>query len=274
VDDKDFIKKIEDAALDEIKMPKNKEYIKKVLVFKAKQQSKKMPMAVRLIPVYAVVLAIAAVSSYMMIIDYNNTDTKFNELGGVWCTYDDHYQGGDSTVWPPASVKGENNFVKSSPGSSGKGYAIRITGTAGTKLGWDYIGVNTFLSPRSTCPECVGIDLSRFTGIKFKIKGRVEAGKVVFIFPHEAHVIDKSRGICKSLTSYADYEADITKYITPNWKKVKINFRKDLKQPDWAKPENRYDIEKVLSDANLIKWQYENGGGHKVDIWIDKLEFY
>ena len=273
MDEKDFLEKLENAGIDDIKMPKNKAYIKNMLEYKAKQQSKKMPLAVRLIPVYAVALAIAAVSSYM-IIDYNNSDTKFNELGGVWCTYDDHYYGGDSTVWPPASTKGENNFVKSSPGSSGKGYAIRITGTAGTKIKSDFIGVNTFLSPHATCPECVGIDLSRFTGIKFKIKGKVEAGKIVFILPHEARVIDKSRAICKSMTSYADYEADITKYITPDWKEVKINFRKDLKQPDWAKPEERFDIEKVVSDANLIKWQYENGGGHKVDIWIDNLEFY
>ncbi len=270
---KDFIKKIEDAALDDITMPKNKAYIKKALVLKSKKQAKKTVLAIKLIPAFAVVLAIAAVSSYM-IIDYNNTDTKFNELGGIWCTYDDHYYGGDSTVWPPASTKGENNFVKSSPGSSGKGYAIRITGTAGTKLKYDFIGVNTFLSPHATCPECIGIDLSRFTGIKFKIKGKVEGGRVVFILPHEARVIDKSRGICKSLTSYADYEADITKNITPDWKEVKINFRKDLKQPDWVKPDERFDIEKVLSDANLIKWEYENGDGHKVDIWIDKLEFY
>lgn len=269
MDENELIKKMEAAGKAEISMPKNKAALKLALLSKA---GKKHNMFMRLIPVYTIILALAAAGVYMRI-DYNNSDGKFNELGGVWCTYDDHYQGGTSTVWPPASKNGENNFVKSSPGSSGKGYAIRITGIAGTKAG-DYIGVNTFLSPHSTCPECMGIDLTGFTGIKFKIKGRVEAGEVLFMLPHEARAVDKSRGICKSLTSYADYEADITKDITPSWKEIRINFRKDLKQPSWVKQQDRVDIEKVLADANLIKWHYRDGEGHKVDIWIDKLEFY
>ena len=257
----------------DIEMPRHKALLKAALMKEAGAALKRPSILWKLVPALTLAAAVAAVGLYMRI-DYNNTDSKFNELGGIWCTYDDHYQGGTSTVWPPASTKGENNFVKSSPGSEGKGYAIRITGTAGNKLGWDYIGVNTFLSPHSTCPECIGIDLTKFTGIKFKIKGTVEAGEVYFMLPHEAREIDKSRGICRSLTSYADYEADITKYITPQWKDVRINFRKDLKQPSWAKESDRVGIETVLSNANIIKWHYMNGQGHKVDIWIDKLEFY
>jgi hypothetical protein len=76
------------------------------------------------------------------------------------------------------------------------------------------------------------------------------------------------------MTSYADYETDITKYITPEWKQVKLVFRKDFKQPAWTKPAEQVNIEQVLVNENLIKWQYGNGNGHRVDIWIDKLEFY
>ncbi len=270
MEEKDLIKKMEKAGSSEISMPKNKAALEVALMQEA---AKKQPLALRLIPVYMVILAAAAVSVYMKV-DYNNKEGSVNDLGGMWCTYDDSYQGGNSTVWPPSSTADENKFVKSSPGSGGKGYAIRITGTAGTKLGWDYIGVNTFLSPHATCPECIGIDLTRFTGVKFKIKGKVETGEVKFIFPHEARLVDTGRFRCRTLTGYADYEADITKDITPQWKQVKLVFRKDLKQPSWAKPEEQVNIEKVLSNANLIKWQYSKGNGHKVDIWIDKLEFY
>jgi hypothetical protein len=254
-------------------LKKNMSRLRSALLKKAVSIRVKPSIFIKLIPVYAVAFAMAAAALYMRI-DYNETNSGVNELGGVWCTYNDQWQGGTSVVWPPASKKGENSFVKSSPGSNGKGYAIRITGTAGTKLGYDYIGVTTFLSPHSTCPECIGIDLTKFTGIKFKIKGTVAAGQVLFMLPHESREIDKSRGICRSLTSYADYEADITRYITPRWKDVKINFRKDLSQPSWAKQGDRVSIEDVLSDANIIKWHYRNGGGHSVDIWIDKLEFY
>jgi len=209
-----------------------------------------------------------------MRIDYNNKEGVVNELGGIWCTYDDRYYGGDSIVWPPASTKGENNFIKSAPGYKDKGYAVRITGVAGTRLRGDFIGVNTFLSSRSTCPECIGIDLTRFKGIKFKVKGNVEAGEVKFILPYEARVVDETRGICKNLTSYGDYEVDITKNITNEWREVKIYFRKDLKQPSWVSSEKRVNIEKVLSDAKLIKWQYGNGCGYKIDLWIDDIELF
>jgi hypothetical protein len=250
-------------------LKKNMASLRSALLIKAASKMAKPSVFIKLIPVYAVAFAMAATALYMRI-DYNETNGNLNELGGVWCTY----QGGSSVVWPPASKKGENSFVKSAPGSTGKGYAIRITGTAGTQPGSDFIGVNTFLSPHSTCPECIGIDLTKFTGIKFKIKGTVPAGQVLFMLPHEAREADSSRGICRSLTSYADYEADITRYITSSWKEVRINFRKDLRQPAWAKQSDLVPIEDVLSDANIIKWHYRNGGGHSIDIWIDKLEFY
>jgi hypothetical protein len=269
MEDRDIIIKLENAGKSRVDMPDNMSVLKSGLV---KTAAKKKPVALRLAPVYTAVLLAAAIGTYMTV-DSGRSQGTVNDLGGIWCTYDDSWQGGDSKVWPPASAKGENNFVKSEPGSGGKGYAIRITGTTGSKLGWDYIGVNTFLSPHSTCPECAGIDLTRFTGVKFKIKGTATGGRLAFIIPHEARAVDKSRGICRTLTSYADYECDITGKLGKDWKDVIINFRKELKQPSWAKPEDRVDIEAVLADANIIKWQF-TGAGHNADVWIDKLEFY
>ncbi|HPD18855.1 MAG TPA: hypothetical protein PLF61_04250 [Candidatus Goldiibacteriota bacterium] len=270
MDEKDLIRKMRKAGRQEFLMPQNKNMIRNALI----EEFEKGGFAFfKVAPIFAFIIVTAAVSIYMRI-DYNEKQGSINDLGGIWCTYDDHYYGGNSIVWPPASTKGENNFIKSAPGFRGKGYAVRITGVSGTKQGLDFIGVNTFLSQHSTCPECVGINLTGFKGIKFKIKGEIKAGEVKFILPYEARAVDQDRGICKNLTSYGDYEADITRYITPEWKEVKLIFRKDLKQPQWVAKEKRIDIEKVLSDAKLIKWQYSRGQGQKIDLWIDDVEFF
>lgn len=273
MNEKNIIKKLKNAGRQGFSLPLNSAVIKYALLQKIQE---KQVAFLKFAPVYVLLIFMiitAAISIYIKV-DYNNNSDNKNELGGIWCTYDDSYYGGISRVWPPASKKGENSFVKSEPGFNGRGYAIRITGVAGAKLGWDFIGVNTFLSPRSMCPECSGIDLTRFKGIKFKIKGKVEAGQVKFVIPYEARIIDKNRGVCKSLTSYGDYEADITGKIFSDWKEVKINFRKDLKQPSWISQEKRVNIEKVLSDAKVIKWEYSRGQGHYIDLWIDDIEFY
>ena len=256
-----------------LELPKNMAFIKQVLIKKAAGRLRRKAFNIKFAPVFGALLAVAAVGFYMKV-DYNNTNSQRNELGGIWCTYDDRAQGGTSEVWPPASTSCENLFVKSEPGFGNRGYAVRITGTAGTKLGYDFIGVNTFLSEYSTCPRCNGINLRKFRGIEFKIKGTVEAGSVMFILPYEGTETDKMLNTCKSLTDYADYETDITDSITPEWKTVRIDFKKDLKQPDWAKKENLAAIDEVLADANLIKWQYKGGKGRKVDIWIDDLQLY
>jgi len=260
----------------EIELPKNKEFLKSIIMAQTAKNSAKTARPsfnMKFIPVFAAVIAIAAVGLYMKV-DYNNSNSQRNELGGIWCTYDDHATGGTSSVWPPASTSCENLFVKSAPGYGGRGYAVRITGTAGTSTGSDYIGVNTFLSEYSSCPHCNGIDIRKFHGIEFKIKGSVTAGKVMFIIPHEGKAADKNMNTCGSLTDYADYETDITKTITADWKTVRLDFKKDFKQPVWAKKENLVSIDEVLADANLIKWQYKEGKGSQVDIWIDDLQLF
>src|SRR5665811_1338664 len=148
----------------EIELPKNKEFLRSIFMVKAAQNAKKAAWPffyVKFIPVFVAVIAIAAVGLYMKV-DYNNSNTQRNELGGIWSTYDDHATGGTSSVWPPASTSCENLFVKSAPGYGDRGYAVRITGTAGTSTGSDYIGVNTFLSEYSSCPHCNGIDIRKF----------------------------------------------------------------------------------------------------------------
>ncbi|MCE5299941.1 MAG: hypothetical protein LLG37_03580 [Spirochaetia bacterium] len=255
-----------------IKLDSHRQVLRAALMEKAAAQ-KRSGLIVKLIPALAAALVMAATGLYMAI-DNNNTDGKVNSLGGVWCTYNDNWQGGTSTIWPPASINGENSFVKSAPGFGDKGYAVRITGTTGGKLGRNYAGVNTFLSEHSTCPECFGIDITNFKGVKFRIKGELNGGSLFFAIPHESREVDKNRGICRTLTGYADYEADISASVTPEWKEVRLNFRKDFKQPIWVKDNERVSIEAVLADAGLVKWQYKSAKASKYDIWIDDLELY
>jgi hypothetical protein len=76
------------------------------------------------------------------------------------------------------------------------------------------------------------------------------------------------------MTDYADYEADITDKITPDWSTVVINFRQDLKQPQWTQKGDVFPMEEVLKDVHLFKWQYKNGSGKVMDLWIDDLVLF
>jgi hypothetical protein len=269
--DTDLMSMMEKAGSRGITLPKNMSVLKTALLQK---RPGKMPLIVKLVPLSAFVLVAAAAGAYLGR-EHNAVSCRVDDLGGVWCTFDDRHQGGNSTVWPPPPDNGGNTFVKSSPGPEGRGYAVRITGVAGTALDSARTGVSTVLSPRASCPECAGIDLTGFSGVRFNIKGNVDEGEVKFILPRQAVAGDAGRsGICGSLSGEADYEADITKYITPRWKRITLVFRKDLRQPELTRPEDRVSIASVLCDAKAVEWQYTRGNGRPFEMWIDDLEFF
>ncbi|OPZ62534.1 MAG: hypothetical protein BWY84_01154 [Candidatus Aerophobetes bacterium ADurb.Bin490] len=54
------------------------------------------------------------------------------------------------------------------------------------------------------------------------------------------------------------------------WTDVKLDFYKSFKQPKGA----TVKIEKVLENANRIKWEWNGNKGEKMDLWIDEIEFY
>lgn len=267
-------KKLKKAVIKRGLGEKNKAAMERAFDALYEKRSGRMPA---LKPAYAalMVLALSAgiMAAFFLKIETGDSPGLSNNLGGVWCTYSDTGDGGYSQVWPPASTKQENNFTKSSPGYGDKGYAVRITGTTGAKLGWDYIGVLTFLSPQASCPSCEGVDISAYRGIRFMIKGSAGSGRLYFVLPYESREYDRGRNTCQTLTKYADYETDITSKIGKNWSKVEIDFRRDLKQPSWSGSGDIVDIEKVLKDARLIKWHYK-GSSAAADIWIDEMEFY
>jgi hypothetical protein len=209
-------------------------------------------------------------AAFFLVVEDNDQPGPTNNLGGIWSTFTDSAQGGNSTVWPPTSTSCQNLFVKSAPGYGGKGYAVRIKGTTGIAEG-AFLGVNTYLSQNASCPHCMGIDLRMYKGIRFKMKGTIERGKLFFVLPHESRTPTPDRSSCMTLTGYNDYQADITDLVKDNWTDVKLVFGKDFSRP--VPSSQKLNIETVLEDENLIKWKWNGEKNQKIDLWIDDVEF-
>ncbi len=275
MDEKDVIQKLTQAGIKGAETPLRRDAIKRALMAKAAEKTRvKNPIFSKLVPSVALAFAFAAVTYF--VVDNMNEGSKFNTRGGVWSTYTDSHEGGNSQVWPPESDSTKNDFVMSQPGYGGTGYAVRVTGTTGNALGlnYNYFGFVVRFDEKSQCPTCQGTDIKKYSGIRFKIKGTLPAGQLMFVLPHESNNCIRERLTCKSLTDYADYEEDITKHVTREWTTVMINFRLDLKQPFWVSGENKVDVDKVLENVHLFKWQYKNGNGKPVEIWIDDVELF
>ncbi len=272
MDEKEIIRMLEEARLPEFKVSAAREQAKKALFSAAKKRSKSPSW--KLVTALAGMFALAVTTYYM--IDTMDEGNKFNRNGGVWSTYSDSQEGGNSVIWPPPSNRYENQFEMSAPGYGETGYAVRITGSSGIKLGqnYNYIGLVNRFSANSSCPKCQGSDISRHKGIMFKIKGRITSGQLFFILPYESSECVPDRITCKSLTGYADYEKEITFDVTDRWNTVTIDFRKDLKQPFWTPRDSIVEIENVLKSVHLFKWQYKNGGGETIEFWIDDVQLY
>jgi hypothetical protein len=275
MEEKDVIKKLEEARLPEIDTPKGKLSLKMALLEKAARKKPFWDVFIkRYVPSAVLAFAVAVMTVY--VVDNMDSGSKFNRQGGMWSTYSDAQEGGDSTVWPPAPTKSGNGFIMSSPGFGYAKYAVHVTGRTGSKFGlnYNYLGFLVRFSAETECPVCKGVDISKYTGIRFKIKGSLPSGKLSFILPYESGECDRVNVTCKSLTEYADYEKDITPLVTGNWATVTIDFRNALKQPSWTPAKNLINIEKVLQNVHLFKWQYENGNGSLADIWLAQVELY
>ncbi len=271
------VKKMENEKTEgfkiEIKgLEKNRDFLRNTLVLAHSEVLAKKKNTAGIALFVPVVLILAAAAFVTFNIEDNSKSEKTNNLGGIWCTYKDAVYGSSSVIWPPVPKECENLFMKSSPGYGNKGYAVRITGVAGTLQ--DNIGVQTFLVPYESCPKCIGIDISRFKGVRFMLKGSMSNGKLVFIIPYENQETEKTGKKCISMTGGADYEADITEYMKGKWKEVKLDFRKDFKQPFWTETKNIFDIEKVLLNVNAFRWRIKEAQNAEFDIWIDDLQLY
>lgn len=219
-------------------------------------------------------IAVTAAMVFTMFDDMDDGD-RFNRSGGIWSTYTDLHQGGDSVVWPPETNE-RVLFSMSKPGYGGTGWAVRVTGKAGTNLGqgYNYFGLVARLKEESACPQCSGTDISRYKGMVFRVKGDLKGGVLQIILPYESSECIAERKTCKSLTGYADYYADISDKVGPEWSAVMLDFRQDLRQPGWTPGSKRVDVETLLKSVHLFKWQFSGGTGEAMELWIDDIQLY
>ena len=256
-------------------MPSRKSALKNALINAAVSRGgNSFKWLKKFIPVALAVMAAAGTTVY--VVDNFDNGSKFNKHGGIWSTYSDAQIGGNSSVWPGAYDTNEEGFTMSQPGTGGTGYAARITGYTGTAFGlnYNYLGVLVRFDALSSCPTCKGADIKKYTGIKFAVKGNLQGGTLSFILPYESSECVPARKTCKSMTEYADYEANISGLVTPEWTTVVINFRNDLKQPEWTPKDDIFPVDEVLENVHLFKWQYKNGNGKVIDLWIDDLVLF
>jgi|DewCreStandDraft_4_1066084.scaffolds.fasta_scaffold03311_7 hypothetical protein len=184
--------------------------------------------------------------------------------GGWWYTYNDAESGGNSEVWPEPQ-----KFTKTKDGNS---YVARLKGKTGNKLGWDFIGMGVTLSENSGCPgDAAPFDLTKYTTLSFKIKGEISGGRLTVVIPYTENKCEEGKYGSKTLTDWADYEIGISPKVTNEWTVVKIDLRKDLKQPKWAK--KIVAISDVLKNAHNINWHFSSSDGDTIDVSIKDIEF-
>jgi len=197
-----------------------------------------------------------------LVIDNGQKSGNQASGSGWWYTYNDAAQGGDSTVSPEP-----NKFELT---KDGKIFAARMKGQTGNKLGWDFIGMGVTINDKAGCPSATPVDLNQYNTLSFKIKGAISGGRLTVIIPYEESKCQKDSYEMKTLTDWADYETVINKSITKDWTTVKLDLKKDFKQPKWAK--KTVSIEEVLKNAHNINWHFTSPDGDTVDISITDIE--
>lgn len=209
-------------------------------------------------------LAVIVCAAGKLVIEDGTTGKNQATCGGWWYTYNDTEIGGNSEVWPVPQ-----KFEKTKEGA---GFVARMKGKTGNKLGWDFIGMGVTLSEKSGCPGgAVPVDLTKYRILSFKIKGEISGGRLTVIIPHLENKCEEGKYGSNTLTDWADYEVGISPKVTKEWTTVKIDLRKDLKQPKWAK--KTVAIEDVLKNAHNINWHFSSPDGDAIDISIKDIEF-
>lgn len=226
-----------------------------------------MKVTISFIFILATIISIPALAAEKLHIDSFSDGNHQSELGGWWYAYDDTRLGGNSEFLPAKSKK-----VYPTKGKDSQGYAIRMNGTTGNKLGWDYFGMGITIAKDSGCPIGNKVNLSKYTTLEFKIKGEVSGGRLVVILPFHGETCDKN--IPETLTHWADYETSITSDLTDKWTTVRLSLRKDFAQPFWTKPEDRVSIDKVLKNISVLNWHFSSADGDTLDVWIDDVVLY
>jgi len=213
-------------------------------------------------------LAMGITAQEPFVVDSCDDGNALSAEGGWWYTYNDNNTGGNSYVTPPV-----NGFKMGSPGYGDRGFAAHMKGTAGDKLGWDYIGIGVNLTDKCGCPEAVPVDISQYSKVRFRMKGTLSGGRLTMLLPYTENRCDKGANSPATLTEWADYEAPLTAILKPDWILVELDLRKAFHQPRWAKSSTVISIEVVLRNLKNINFHFSSPDGDSIDLWLDDIEF-
>lgn len=227
-------------------------------------RTKKIRTVIALIPVMLMAAYPASGKEVLLVDSFEDGDNR-TELGGWWFAYDDSKVGGNSVVRPAKEFAPTKSNTQ-------QGYAARLRGTTGNKLGWDFFGLGFSVTKDSGCPVSTPVDLSQYSTLEFKIKGYASAGRLTILIPYTDNYCENN--IPATRTAWADYQTAVTSDVSDAWTVVTLNLREDFSQPHWTKPEHVVSIEDVLRNAHVIQWQFSSADGDTLDLWIDDVKLY
>ncbi len=266
-------KMLEDARLATIEMGAHRAFVKSALeraVSRRRREARPLRKAF-----FAVGVTVGAVLGAVFVLLIKDAEARFDPadtLASTWYTYTDGRGAESTAVWPPSSSLGQNTFVKSAPGYGGRGYAVRFKGTIFGETRPGFMGVGTLLGPPCLRGVCNGVDIRKYEKIRFDMKGRVRGGTLMLLISGREQTEDG--GALSANGSKGDFEADITKNLGDDWRRVTLDLRDDFAAAPPAKAPSAPSIEAVLSDTRQVKWHVRGENRADVDVWIDNLEFY
>lgn len=187
-----------------------------------------------------------------LIDDFADKDGFLNRpRTGSWGAFNDRSESGiqapiDGTRGAdfPASDDGTGNFALHTSGGGFKTWAL--------------------VDAVFDCPD--GYDASSFTGIQFRIKGKVAGGTTRLGVPTPQTTEIQFGGTCASNCN--DHFGATIQY-EPDWRTVVFHWA-DLKQDGWGTPAT-FDVGRLGS----FEWNFTTVTGSPLsfDIWVDDLSF-
>jgi endoglucanase len=186
-----------------------------------------------------------------IIIENSSNNENHNMLGGMWYTYDDSNDGGNSEIWP----KPQSNFEKSQESFDRNGKAITIKGKVTAVFQWGYLGMGTQFDIKGKT-----MDLNGCMGLRFFYKGD---GKT-----YRVKLVSTDGGFARG-TSDNQYGAEFT--TDSGWQLFEMKFSSFTQEPYWG---SKVLQQNALSAVRDIQWQTKGQPYDSIELTIDRVEIF
>ncbi len=200
------------------------------------------------------------ISCNLLIDDMDDGDDTCN-FGGLWYSYNDCIDDGDSYVVPWSDCMWLNSgqsvqpFYMQTPGRKGVDFAARITGYVTTKFPYGFIGMGVYLFSSKN----LFVDISQCLGIKFWHKGDGKIYKIKLKSLHSGFLRgDRDDHYVKQFITTSD------------WKQEEI-LLENFSQEYWGSIVDRNEAMQMIY---AIDFQTNSQPHSSIDLWIDEIELF